>query len=100
MNFKFHPAAAQEYSDAAHYYDGQAEGLGDRFVAEIEKGISRICRAPLSWGILSRNTRRCLANHFPYGIIYVVDDGRIFILAVMHLKRKPGYWETRLRDIK
>ncbi len=100
MNYKFHPAAEQEYSDAAHYYDQQAEGLGDRFVAEIEDGISRVCQNPLTWGQLSRKTRRCLTHHFPYGIIYVVDDERIFILAVMHLKRKPGYWKSRLRDMK
>ena len=31
----------------------------------------------------------------PYGVIYAVDEGVIYIAAVMHLKRKPGYWVSR-----
>ncbi|WP_424204564.1 hypothetical protein [Sulfuricaulis sp.] len=33
--------------------------------------------------------------HFPYGIIYRVRFDVIEIIAVMHLRRSPGYWKQR-----
>ncbi|KOR28141.1 plasmid stabilization protein, partial [Achromatium sp. WMS1] len=34
---------------------------------------------------------------FPYGILYreTLDANGIFIIAVMNLHRKPGYWKYR-----
>jgi toxin ParE1/3/4 len=40
--------------------------------------------------------RRVLANRFPYGIPYAPRPNTIYILAVMHLKRRPDYWRDRL----
>ncbi len=100
MDFEFHPAAEQEYFEAANYYDAQLKGLGDRFTEHIEVAISKVRENPLTWHKLSKHTRRCLAATFPCGIIYVVHENRIFILAVMHLKRRPGYWKSRLLDVQ
>jgi hypothetical protein len=35
------------------------------------------------------------SKKFPYLLIYKVKEDCIFILAVAHGKRKPGYWESR-----
>jgi len=34
-------------------------------------------------------------NRFPYGIVYTTHGDDIFVVAVMHLHRKPDYWQTR-----
>ena len=39
--------------------------------------------------------RQCRVLSFPYGIIFPVTEGQSEILAVMHLHRKPGYWQER-----
>ena len=85
-------------SDKLSHYDDAGEGLWDYFVSEIEATLARICRHPLAWKRISRHARRCLAQNFPYGLIYVVEEERIVILAVMHLKMKPGDWKARLRQ--
>ena len=41
--------------------------------------------------------RRCLTRRFPYGIIYQIVDHEILIIAVMHLKRRPMYWQNRIQ---
>ncbi len=57
---------------------------------------SRVFSHPYVWPVLgSGDIRRCLTNHFPYGIIYCIEADEILILAVMHLHRKPGYWKER-----
>ncbi len=33
---------------------------------------------------------------FPYSIIFRVDSDRIYVIAVAHAKRRPGYWKDRL----
>jgi len=40
-----------------------------------------------------------LARAIPYGIIYRVDDDEVFIAAVMHFKRTPGYWKQRTSSV-
>jgi len=33
---------------------------------------------------------------FPYALLYRVEADTITILAVMHMHRRPGYWEQRV----
>ena len=99
MRYSFDPEAQTEYVDAIQYYEQQAEGLGARFITDFETTLGRIVAFPDTWGRLTVNTRRALLEVFPYGIIYHYDGTEIYILAVMHLKRKPGYWTKRLQHI-
>ena len=70
MRFKFHPAADAELDVAVEYYERCQSGLGLEFAEEVYATIARIIEYPEVWSPLSRNTRRCLTNRFPYGIIY------------------------------
>jgi plasmid stabilization system protein ParE len=96
MIFTFHPLAKIELNDAAVYYDDQQKGLGLDFIEEIYATIKRILQFPKAWSKLSKNTFRCLVNRYPYGIIYQIKKNEIRIIAIMHLNRKPGYWQRRI----
>jgi len=37
-----------------------------------------------------------LAEDFPYAVLYEAKPDYAWILVVMHLKRRPGYWRERL----
>ncbi len=80
---------------AARYYEQQVSGLGNQFLDEIEQAIQRIHNYPSSGVILHGNTRRMLLGRFPFGLLYRIDAQEIAILAVAHLRRKPGYWKER-----
>jgi plasmid stabilization system protein ParE len=95
MNYTFHPHAEKELEQIEIYYDSELEGLGDRFRDEIQLTISRVLEFPNGWPALSKNVRRCRLNRFPYGIVYQVIPGKVFILAVMHDRREPYYWAYR-----
>lgn len=92
----FFPAAEVELREAVLYYNEQCAGLGYEFAAEIRKTIDRIHHFPTAWTKLSSRTRRCLANRFPYAVIFQHNDTNILIVAVMHLKREPDSWQTNL----
>jgi plasmid stabilization system protein ParE len=91
----FHTDAAEEMQAAAAYYEAQDRGLGDAFLDEIEQGLRRIQQFPRLWTVYEGEYRRFLLKRFPYGLIYRIDEERIFIIAVAHLHRKPGYWRDR-----
>ena len=97
MNYSFHPDAKLELFEALIYYEKCSAGLGLEFSEEIYSSIQQILRFPIAWSPTSKNTRRCLAKRFPYGIIYAINEDDIFILAIMHLNRKPNYWHKRLK---
>lgn len=95
MKYSFHPLAVAELNEAIDYYEELQSDLGLEFAKEIFSSIQRVIEFPKAWSPLSLNTRRCLVNRFPYGIIYQILANEILIIAVMQLNRKPSYWEGR-----
>lgn len=95
MKYTFHPDAELEFEDAIKYYQEHQKGLGYDFSVEVYSAIKRILNNPHAWTILEDDIRRCMANRFPYGVIYSVQDDEIYILAVMNLGRSPDYWKYR-----
>jgi plasmid stabilization system protein ParE len=95
MRFHFHPQADEEFNEAVKYYEDRQPGLGLEFTEEVYAAIARISQYPDAWSPLSKNTRRCLVNRFPYGIVFQVKAGMLRIIAVANLHRRPGYWKDR-----
>ena len=98
MKFYFHPDADAEFDKAVEYYEECRPGLGLAFAEEVYATISRITKYPHAWSQMSKNTRRCLTDRFPYGIIYQVKADLLRIIAVANLNRRPGYWKERLEQ--
>lgn len=97
MKISFHPDAKGEFFEAIAYYEECQEGLGLEFAREIYSAVQRVIHFPVAWAKVSKNTRRCLVNRFPYGVIYQIGKEEINIIAVMPLNKKPGYWKKRIR---
>ena len=99
MRVRFLDPARAELRDAISYYNSKSAGLGREFAAEVKRATRRITKLPNAWSPISQNARRFLLRRFPYGIIYLVENDSVFIVAVMHLSRDPVVWEERLREI-
>ena len=95
MRIVLDPAAKMELREAALFYENTHKTLGQEFLDTIESAFEQIAQHPELWRLLKGRFRRYLLPRFPYGVIYTVEGQTIFIAAIMHLKRKPGYWETR-----
>ena len=94
---RFHRLAEAELYDAAHYYEKQAQGLGDALLDEVWRGIEQILENPPACPLVSANVRRKVLQRFPFNLMYRIEDnGALLILAVMHQQRRPGYWQGRV----
>jgi hypothetical protein len=97
---EFHPEALAELERAKAWYDEQRLGLGESFFQEIIAAITRIRETPNTWPEYQRGTRRFLVHRFPFAVIYSQRATNLLVVAVMHLRRRPGYWKDRLGSSK
>lgn len=93
---EFHPEAQNEFASAARFYEDQRHGLGRDFTLTIQRTYERLLETPAAGAPFGRRLRRVLVPKFPYGLLYRVEADRVYIIAVMHLHRRPGYWRSRL----
>jgi len=91
----FHPDIEKEVKDSYKWYENQAAGLGDDFLTELETAYQAIIELPDTWPKFHKNFRRFLLSKFPFSVIYRFSQSTIFVVAVMHNSRKPGYWSER-----
>ena len=100
MRFYFHPEADTEFNKAVEYYEECQPGLGLESAEEVYATITRIIDYPDAWSPMSKNTRRCLTNRFPYGVIYQVKADVIRAITVTNLHQRPGTWKERIGQNK
>lgn len=96
MSFRFHPEAERELREAVEYYEDIEAGLGYDLSVEVYSAIQRAVAYPRAWPVLDGEIRRALVRRFPYGVLYAQQEGTLIIVAVMNLRREPGYWKDRL----
>ncbi len=92
---EFHPDAAEEAREAVSYYEDIRVGLGTDFQAELEAALRRIRDNPLLYAAESGTIRVCPLQRFPYSVFYEDQTDRVWVAAVGHHRRRPGYWARR-----
>ena len=92
----FHPEAGQEYLAAIEYYVAIRLELGERFDSEIQQLVGEVSRDPQRFFRFHPPAQRALSSEFPYSVVYLDQPDRVWIVAAMHAKRRPGYWKPRL----
>ena len=84
-----------EIDDAQDWYEQRRAGLGQAFLAEVERVLAMIAGNPGRFGFAEDDNREGLLNRFPYAIYYRELADRIRILAVYHTSRDPAGWRAR-----
>lgn len=95
MTIRWQAEAVEEVDAIAAFYQGIQPGLEQRFLEVMEDALRRIGRRLQMYQTIEKDIRRCKLPRFPYGIIFRVKPEHLEIIAVMHLRRQPGYWRTR-----
>ena len=95
MTVRFIAEAKGELREAMDYYNGERPGLGYEFLAEVKNAVQRIQKYPEAWPIVEEDLRKCLLNKFPFSLVYHPGNDGAIIIALMHARRKPGYWKNR-----
>ncbi len=99
MEVVLEPDANAELNAAAVAYAREDEGRALRFLRAVSARLATLERTPYLGAPRPglEGVRRVAVARFPYWVIYVVgENDMVNVLAVAHMKRRPGYWRTRL----
>jgi len=90
--------AKEDLAEAAEYYESVAPGGGLRFLNRYEEAAEQVMAFPRMFAKYYGRTRLCQIQRSDYGIVYLTVKDWIYVLGVICLIRRPGYWKQRLRD--
>lgn len=82
--------------EAALFYEGEAAGLGDDFLDDVQHAIDSVREHPELGTSVAHGFRRVLVRRFPFSIIYANESAHIIVVAVAHQRRAPHYWKGTL----
>jgi plasmid stabilization system protein ParE len=98
LPLEFHPDARVDVVGAYDWYAQRSQTAAEAFQEELQRAGIAIQRSPLLWGNYLFGTRRYLMKRFPYIVVYRPAEDRIEVIAVIHGRRRPGFWKDRLRS--
>ena len=98
MNVRFLSLTEQEIDEAVAWFDEQVEGKGTEFLDELDRVIRRVKAYPFASTQIEPDIRRSLFAHFPYSLIYGIEEQTIVVIAVAHFRRTPRYWVGRIES--
>jgi len=93
---RFLPAAEAELLKEVAYYSNVRDGLGIKFEDAVESAVNNAVSNPLGGVPSPKGARSRLVKGFPFSVVFRASDTEILIVAVMHHRRKPGYWADRI----
>jgi plasmid stabilization system protein ParE len=89
------PEAEADMQQASQWYESQRVGLGADFLDRVEKVLDRITFSPEIHAVAYRNVRQTLVRKFPYVVCYILEQDRVDVIAVFHVRRDPSSWQSR-----
>lgn len=91
------PRAEHEIQHAQNWYEARREGLGQRFLDELDAVVARIADGPQRFPRWLDDTRyqRAGLSRFPYVVMFIAnrETHTIIVVAAVHTSRSPGYWK-------
>ena len=89
------PEAEDDLKEAYSWYEDKRIELEHDFLLQVDAGLNFIARNPNIHPIEYKGTRKHLIKRFPYKIIYLVENDRIIVIAVIHGRRSPALVRRR-----
>jgi plasmid stabilization system protein ParE len=89
------PEAEADIAQAFHWYEARVPGLGSEFLLVFDATFNSILRNHLLYPEIYKTVCRALTRRFPFAVFFLVEEARIVILSVFHVKRNPQEWKKR-----
>jgi plasmid stabilization system protein ParE len=91
--------ATLEFREAVARYESEAEGLGIRFILEVDKVLTAISSQPFRFSKAGIKSRKARVLGWPYTIYFVVNEAHneIKVVAVWHGARNPAELLRRMK---
>ena len=95
-HLRIHEAARREANEAAAWYADRSVVSAKSLSEKLLTAISQAQHQPERYPLYLHGTRPVLVSRFPYFVVYLNWQEEIYIVAIIHAKRRPGYWKNRV----
>jgi plasmid stabilization system protein ParE len=85
-------SAAFEMDAAFAWYEQRQSGLGTDFLRACDASFSTVARVPQSFREVRPRVRRAFLRRFPYMVFFTLEESRVVILGVVHVRQSPDVW--------
>ena len=93
---EFHHRALDELRQAQLWYRTKSVQSAERFFGQVSRALDRVLADPASQPAIGRGFHYVRVRKFPFILVYRIrSEGNVFIVAVAHTSRRPGYWNRR-----
>ncbi len=97
MKIHFAPEATREVEEAKRWYRERDAELGLAFEDAILDAVQKIRTHADRWPLYIHGMQRFRLRRFPYALVYLQESKEtIWVVAIAHQRRRPGYWEHRI----
>ncbi len=87
--------AELDVEEQFHHYERKREGLGYDFILCLEDAFAKLKRNPLIYRKVYKELRRIPVGRFPYRMFFLVQDRKVIVTAVFHVRKDPQSWSVR-----
>ncbi len=84
--------AAGELSASFDWYLERSPAAAEGFLNAVDTAMRVVAESPEIWPEFEAGTRRYVFERYPFSLIFGFDGNRVFVHAIAHQSRKPGYW--------
>jgi plasmid stabilization system protein ParE len=92
----FSSLAEADLAEAIDWYNRLRAGLGETLALCVEDALGRILDNPQAFPCVMASVRRARLRRFPYSVMFRVRKEDIEIVAVLHARRDPTGWQSRI----
>lgn len=87
--------ASLELTEAVRWYEERRPGWGTKLFEAVSQVFDVIEHFPESGERRRATARQLPVRGFPFLVVYRIRPHDVYVVAVAHAKRRPGYWLNR-----
>lgn len=95
VRIEFHPEATAELEVSAEWSADRDATVSRSFCLAVDGAIEGLRTDPERFQLIDGRHRVCSVKRFPFQIVFRCEESCIYVVAVAHAKRRPGYWRER-----
>ena len=92
------PQVLDDVRDACAWYEGEVEGVGQRFQEAFFRAVEAAAENPEIFFKAYGEFRRVLLKRFPYALYFRVHRDTVVFVLLFHGARQPEKLRERLRQ--
>jgi plasmid stabilization system protein ParE len=96
---RIHTEAAEEAEAAKDWYFARSPDAAIGFLRELERALDYVVARPHACPKYLHRTRSYLLHRYPFILVYRLKGDTLYVVAIAHASRDPGYWRKRQFDV-